>query len=107
MQATSHAKTKYLQTMRITIKNRSSPTTATSSGQDIQAHVGQSHDNITSTIRPRGEATVGPPNAVQPQARHIQRPRTPPPGTARHQMVQTTTQAPLLPDNHKIRLFAV
>jgi len=107
MQATRNAKSKSLHTFRITIKNRSSPTTATGSSQDIQADVGQSHGNILSTIRARSEATVGPLKAVQPQARHVRWRRTPPPGPARHRMVPNATQAPLLPDTHKMRLFAV
>jgi len=39
MQVTRNAKIKSLQTMRNRIKKESSPTTATSSGQAIQAHV--------------------------------------------------------------------
>jgi len=85
MQATSDAKLKSLQTMRNTIKEKSSPTTATSSGQDIQAHVAQSDGDITAPIWPRGEANVRPTTAVQPSSRPIRRPRTPPPRPARHQ----------------------
>jgi len=107
MQATRNAKIKTLQTIRNTIKEKSSPTTATSSAQDIRAHVGQSHGDITSTILPRDEANVGPTKAVGPQARPIRRPRTPPPGPARHRMVPTTTQATVLSENHKVRLFSV
>jgi len=75
--------------MRNTIKEKSSPTTATSSGQDIQAHAAQSDGDITAPIRPRGEANVGPTKAVQPPSQLIRRPRTPPPRPARHPRVPT------------------
>jgi len=94
MQATRNAKIKSLQTMRNTIKEKSSPTTATSSGQDIQAHVGQSDGDITATIRRRGEANEGPTKAVQPPPRPIRRSRTRPPGPARHARVPTATRPP-------------
>ena len=91
MQGTRNEKIKSLQTMRNTIKEESSPTTATSSGQDIQAHVTQSDGDITLPIRPRGKANVGPTNAVHPSSRPIRRPRTPPPRPARHQRDPTAT----------------
>ena len=90
-QATRYAKIKSLHTMRNTIKEKSSPTTATSSGQDISAHVGQSNGDSTATIRPRREANVGPTKAVQALARPIRRPCAPPPGPARHRRVPTAT----------------
>ena len=91
MQVTRNAKIKSLQRMRNTIKEKSSPTTATSSGQDVQAHVAQSDGDITAPIRPRGEANVGPTKAVQPPSQPI-RPATytaaqagpPPEGPNRH-----------------------
>jgi len=92
MQVTRNAKIKSLQTMRNTSKEKSSPTTATSSGQDIQAHVAQSDGDITAPIRPRCEANVGPTKAVQPSSRPIRRPRTPPPRPVRHRRVPTATQ---------------
>jgi len=64
---------------KVQLKKHQVPTNTTTSCQDIQAHVGQSHGDITSTIRPRGEANEGPTKAVQPLARPIRRPRTPPP----------------------------
>jgi len=64
MQVTRNAKIKSLQTMQNTIKEKSSPTTATNSGHDIQAHVAQSDGDITAPIRPRGEANVGHTKAV-------------------------------------------
>ena len=91
MQVTRNAKIKSLQTMRNTIKEKSSPTTATSSGQDIQAHVAQSDGDITAPIRPRGEANIGPTKAVQPPSQPIRQPRTPPPRTVRHPRVPTAT----------------
>jgi len=91
MQVTLSAKTKSLQTMRNTSKKTSRPTTATSSGQDIQAHVAQSDGDITAPIRPRGEANVGPTKAVQPSSRPIRQPRTPPPRPARHQRDPSAT----------------
>jgi len=91
MQGTRNEKIKSLQTMRKTIKEKSSPTTATSSGQDIQAHVAQSDGDITAPIRPWGKANVGPTGAVQPSSRPIRRPRTPPPRPARHQRDPTAT----------------
>jgi len=94
MQVTRNAKIKSLQTMRNIIKEKSSPTTATSSGQDIQAHVAQSDGDITAPIRPRGEANVGPTKAVQPSSPPIRRPRTPQPGPARHQRDPTATRPP-------------
>ena len=69
----------------------SSPTTATSSRQDIQAHGGQSDGDITATIRPLGTANVGPTNAVEPRSRPICRPHIPPPGPARHRRVPIAT----------------
>jgi len=92
MQVTRNTEIKSLQTMRMTIKENSSPTTATSSGRDIQAQVCQLEGDITATIRPRGEANVGPTKAVQPPAQPIRRPRTPAPGLARHPRVPTATQ---------------
>jgi len=94
MQGTRNAKIKSLQTMRNTIKEKPSPTTATSSGQDIQAHVAQSDGDITLPIRPRGKANVGPTNAVHPSSRPIRRPRTPRPRPARNQRDPTATQPP-------------
>jgi len=91
MQVTRKAKIKSLQTMRNTIEEKSSPTTATSSGQDVQAHVAQSEGDITPPIRPRGEANVGPAKAVQPSSRPIRLPRTPQPRSARHQRDPTAT----------------
>jgi len=91
MQAILNAKSKSFGTMRNTITETSSPTTGTSSGQDIHAHVGQSHGDITATIRPRGKAIVGPSKAVQPLARPIRRSRTPPSGPSRHRRVPTAT----------------
>jgi len=87
MQGTCEAKIKSLQTMRNTIKEISSPTTASSSGQDIQAHVAQSDGDITAPIRPRGEANGGPTKAVPPPSRPIRQPRTPPPRPVRHPRV--------------------
>jgi len=84
MQLTRNAKIRSLQTMRNTIEEKSSPTTATSSGQDVQAHVAQSEGDITPPIRPRGEANVGPTKAVQPSLRPIRLPRTPPHRLARY-----------------------
>jgi len=84
-------KAKSLQTMRNTIKEKSSLTIASSSGQNIQTHLGQSHGDITSTIRPRDEANVGPTKAVQPPARSIHQPRAPQPGASRHWRVPTAT----------------
>jgi len=92
MQAICNAKIKSLQTMRHTINEISSPTTATSSGQDIQAHVGQSDGDITATIRPPGEPNVAPTKAVHLPARPIRRPCTPPPGPARHRRAPTPTR---------------
>jgi len=92
MQATRNARIKSLQTMRNVITEKSSPTTATSSGQDIQAHVCQSDGHITATIRPEYEANVGPTKAVQPPPRPIRRPCTPPPRPARHLMIPTATE---------------
>ena len=77
--------------MRDTIEEKSSPTTAISSGQDIQAHVAQSDGDITVPIRPRGEANVGPTKAVQPSSRPICRPRTQQPRPARHRRGSTAT----------------
>jgi len=94
MQVTRNAKIKSLQTMRNTIKEKSSPTTATSSGQDIQAHVAQSDGDITAPIQPRGEANVGPTKALQPPSQPIRQPRTPPPRTVRHTRVPTATRPP-------------
>jgi len=94
MQATRNARIKSLQTMRNVITEKSSPTTATSSGQDIQAHVCQSDGHITATIRPEYEANVGPTKAVQPPPRPIRRPCTPPPRPARHLMIPTATRPP-------------
>jgi len=94
MQVTRNAKIKSLQTMRNTIKETSSPTTATSSGQDIQAHVAQSDGDITAPIRPRGEANVGPTKAVQPPSQPIRQPRTPPPRPVRLPRVPTATDTP-------------
>jgi len=94
MQVTRSARNKSLQTMRNTIKEKSSPTTATSSGNDIQAHVAQSGGGITAPIRPRGEANVGLTKAVQPSSRPIRRPRTPPPRPARHHRDPTATRPP-------------
>jgi len=91
MQVTRNAKIKSLQTMRNTIKEKSSPTTATSSGQDIQAHVAQSDGDITAPIRPRGKANVGPTKAVQPPSQPIRQPRTPPPRPVRLPRVPTAT----------------
>jgi len=63
-------------------KNNLSPRTATTSGQDVQAHADYSKGNIniTSEIRPWGEANVGPAEGVHPPARPLQRPRPPPQG---------------------------
>jgi len=91
MQVTRNAKIKSLQTMRNTSKEKSSPTSATSSGQDIQAHVAQSDGDITAPIRPRGEANVGPTKAVQPPSEPIRQPRTPPPRPVRLPRVPTAT----------------
>jgi len=93
MQVTRNAKIESLQTMRKTIRETSSPTTATSSGQDIQAHVVQSDGDITAPIRPLSEANVGPTKAVQPSSRPICRPRTPPPRPAGHQRDPTATSS--------------
>jgi len=93
MQGTRNATIKSLQTMQNTIKEKSSPTTATRSGQDIQAHVAQSDGDITAPIRPRGEANLGPTKAVQPPSQSIRRPRTPPPGPARHRMVPAAARS--------------
>jgi len=92
MQATRNAKNQVPPNNAKYSQRKLSPTTATSSGQDIQAHVGQSDGDITATIRPRGEANVGPTKAVQPPSRPIRRPRTPPPGPARHRRVPTATE---------------
>jgi len=94
MQGTGNAKIKSLQTMRNTIEEKSSPTTATSSGQDIQVLVAQSDGDITAPIRPRGEANAGPTKAVQPSLWPIRRPRTPPFRPARHQSNPTATGPP-------------
>jgi len=91
MQDTCSAKINLLQTMRNTINENSSQTTATSSGQDTQAHVAQSDGDITAPIRPRGETNVGPTKAVQPPSRPIRRPRTPPPRPARYRRYPTAT----------------
>jgi len=66
MQGTGNAKMKSLQTMRNTIEEKSSPTTATSSGQDIQVLVAQSDGDTTAPVRPWGEANAGPTKPVQP-----------------------------------------
>jgi len=84
MQATRNTKIKSLQKMRNTIREQSSLTTATSGGQENQAHVGHSDGDITAIVRPRGEASIGPTKAVLPPTRPIRRPRTPPPGPALH-----------------------
>jgi len=94
MQAIRTAKSKSLQTMRNKNTETSSPTTAASSGQDIQAHVAQSVGDITAPIRPRGEANVGPTKAVQPPSRPLRRPRTLPLRPARHRRVPTATRPP-------------
>jgi len=73
------------------VKEISSPTTATSSGQDIQAHVAQSDSDITAPIRPRGEANVGPTKTVQTLSQPIRRPHTLPPRPARHRRDPTAT----------------
>jgi len=108
MQATRNAKIKSLQTMRNTIKEFSSPTTPTSSGQDIQAHLAHSDGDITATIRSPGEANLGPTKTVQPPPRPIRRPHTPPPGPACHPRVPTATgclsQAPLTPSRALLRM---
>ena len=94
MQVTRNAKIKSLQTMRNTSKEKSSPTSATSSGQDIQAHVAQSDGDITAPIRPRGAANVGPTKAVQPPSQPIRQPRTPSPRPVRLPRVPTATDTP-------------
>jgi len=94
MQGTGNAKMKSLQTMRNTIKETSNPSTANSSGQDIQVHVAQSDGDITAPIRPWGEANVGPTKAVQQSSWPIRRPRTPPFRPARHQRDPTAPRPP-------------
>ena len=110
MQATRNSKITSLQTMQNTIKKKSSPTTATSSGQDIQADRAQSDGDITAPILPRGEANLGPTKAVQPPSQSIRRPRTPPSRPARHRRGPTATgtlapnlqlQKKLLPPSQK------
>ena len=91
MQGSCNAQIKSLQTMRNTIKEKSSPTTATSRGQDIQAHVAQLDGDITAPIWQRSESNVWHTKAVQPSSRPIRRPRTPPPRPARHQRDPTAT----------------
>jgi len=82
MQATQNTTSKSLETMRNTSKEKSNPTTATISSQDIQAHAGQSQCAIRDTIRPRRGANVGPTTAVQPPSSPIHRATSANPGAA-------------------------
>jgi len=91
MHATQKTTSKSLQTMPNTSKEKSNPTTANISGQDIQAHAGQSQGTIRDTIRPRRVANVGPTTAVQLPSSPIRNATLATPGVA---------QPPVGPNRH-------